>query len=56
MFRWKGELHVEVKRWQEKIQQLEKEKSDAQQSWQKKLDALEVTKVDDIDRLKTMYM
>ena len=53
--RWKEELEVEVKRWQEKVQQLEKEKSEAVLSLKCKLDSVEVSKITDVNTLKDLH-
>ena len=55
MHRWKEELEGEGLRWQEKLQQAEREKTDAVLASRRKMDALEVTKTNDISRLQGVH-
>ncbi len=54
VYRWRDELEAEVMRSQEKIQLLESEKTDSVLSLRRKLDSLEVTKTNEISRLKEL--
>lgn len=53
--RWREEAEMESIRYQERLQLLEKEKSDATLALKKKLDALEVSKTNEIGRLQDIH-
>lgn len=54
--RWREEAEMESIRYQERVQQLEKEKSDVSLALKKKLDALEVSKTNEISRLQDIHL
>lgn len=53
--RWKEEAAADVLRFQEKFILLEQEKTDAVLVVKKKMDALEVTKTNELGRLKDVH-
>lgn len=53
--RWKEELELESGRWQEKLHQLEGEKTDAVLAIKRKFDSLEVSKANEISRLQSLH-
>ena len=55
MSRWREEAESEASRYQEKLQQLEREKMDAVLALKKKIDALEVSKTNEINRLQDVH-
>ena len=56
MSRWKEELSLEIARWQDKLKEAEKEKSEAVQVLQNKVDSLEISRISEIDQLKNNHM
>ena len=53
--RWREEAESEALRHQEKLQQMEREKMDAVLALKKKIDALEVSKTNEIGRLQDIH-
>ena len=53
--RWREEAESEALRHQEKLQQMEREKMDAVLALKKKMDALEVSKTNEIGRLQDIH-
>ena len=53
--RWREEAESEASRFQERLQQAEREKSDAVLSLRKKLDAAEVARGNEIARLQEVH-
>ena len=54
-FRWREEAESEAARHQDKLQQVEREKMDAVLALKKKIDALEVSKTNEISRLQDIH-
>ena len=48
-------MEVEVARWREKLEQGERDKTDAVLALQRKLDAQEVAKTNEISRLQSIH-
>ena len=53
--RWREEAEMESIRYQERLQQLEKEKTDVVLTLKKKIDTLEVSKTNEIGRLQDIH-
>jgi hypothetical protein len=53
--RWKEELEVDGSRWQEKLEQVEREKTDAVLALRRKIDSMEVSKTNEISRLQGVH-
>jgi len=54
--RWTEELQLEMRRWQDKLKEAEKDKFEAVQLLQKKMDSMEASKISDTDQLKNNHM
>ena len=54
-YRWREEAESEASRHQEKLQQVEREKMDAVLALKKKIDALEVSKTNEISRSQDVH-
>lgn len=53
--RWKDELEAEGTRWQEKLQQVDREKTDAVLALRRKMGSIEVSKTNEISRLQGIH-
>ena len=53
--RWREELEAEASRQREKLEQMERDKTDSVLALRKKIDSLDVTKANEISRLQEIH-